>query len=49
MAHDKPGWLKYLIRIRRGKISSAQRYKIKYKTEIFLFIKIKNSLTTRNR
>ena len=39
--------VKYFTIIRTGKISSAQRYKIKYKTEIFLFIKIKNILNMR--
>ena len=34
---------------RAGRNSSAQRYKIKYKTETLLFIKIKRSLIMRIR
>jgi hypothetical protein len=41
--------VKYLIATSTGKNSSAQRYKIKYKSEIFLFIKIKSNLITRMR
>ena len=48
-SHYKSRPVKYFTMIRTGKISSAQRYKIKYKTEKFLFIKIKNNLITRIR